>query len=202
MLAARLPTAVAATAPAGRQTVELARHLGFAILELGVSAWQAIYGPPHKALREGYRAAVLAVARDLLAAAERHRDRALDGPADREHFSEQLLLALPYALAAMQLDRFHLAAAGADPTVRHHASTAEETFVRLQESLVHQWLDCDDAQLRSDRDRIRDAQRRGDALAVQLLLREGELALFRPRAVRGLLLGDVPWPSRTESPER
>src|SRR6185436_9794948 len=126
LLAARLPAAVAVAAPSERQTVELARHLSFAVLELGVSAWQAIYGPPHKALREGYRNAVIAAARDMLAAAERHRDLALDGPADPEYFSEQLLLALPYAFAALQLDRFILAAdPGADEAVRAHSTAAE-----------------------------------------------------------------------------
>jgi hypothetical protein len=200
LLAARLPPAVAAGVPAGRQTVESARHLGFAILELGVSAWQAIHGPPHKALREGHGAAVLAVARDLQAAAERHRDRALDGPADREHFSEQLLLALPYALGAMQLDRFLLAASpDVDHAVRAHSTAAEEMFVRLQDGLVHQWLDCDDARLREDRDKIIDARQRGDALAVHLLLREAELGLLRPRAARDWLLGAGPFSPRTEA---
>jgi hypothetical protein len=175
--------------------VELARHLGFAILELGVSAWQAIYGPPHKALREGFRGAVLATAGELLTAAERHRDRALAGPADREEFSEQLLLALPYALAALQLDRFVAAEAGADPAARLHATAAEETVVRVHEGLVHQWLDWDDSRFHADRERILDARRRGDVLAVELLLREGELALFRPRAARSLLLADSPDPS-------
>jgi hypothetical protein len=47
-----------------------------------------------------------------------------------------------------------------------------------------------------------DAQRRGDALLVHLLLREGELGLRRPRAARKWLLGDVPSPPRPEAPRR
>ncbi|GGM36277.1 hypothetical protein GCM10012275_04400 [Longimycelium tulufanense] len=194
LVVARLPSAIAAAGQA--QRVEFTRFFSFGMLELGVSPGQAIYGLCGKALREGHAEVVFRAAEDLLREAERRRDTALDGPPDRDAFGELLFAAAPYALAALLL-----ASAAADEGSSAELAvqaTAEELFVRLQDGLVHQWADLGDVRLREERRQIREAQQRGDTLTVNLIVREGELGLHRPRAVRDLLLGKMPWPNAEE----
>jgi nitroreductase len=181
LVAACLPPILAAMQPNGiEQLTHFTRYFGFSVLELRVSPWQALYGPAHKAIREGFATAVAGVARQLLDEAERLRDEGLGGPSDRDTFSSCLFKAQPYALAAAKLYSFLN-----DPPLE---TTAEETLARIRDGIIHQWLDFDDADLYRDRDAIRAARRHGDHTAVQLILREGEMALKRPRSVRTFLL--------------
>jgi hypothetical protein len=197
LVAVVLPQCVAAHASSDAH-VELGRYFVFSIAEMRVSAWQAIYGPVHKALREGYAAAVLATAWQLLARAEGQRDAALCGAADRDAFSEQLFLGAPAALAATLLAKM-ADEAGVSDTGKLR-TRADELHARMQDGILHQWLDFDDARLQQERRDILAAQRRGDTLEVNLALRRGEDGLRRPRSVRDLLLGNMPWPTFTEEP--
>ncbi len=200
LLVAHLPLAIEEDNRSEIPEVELTRYFTFGVLEMAISPWQAIYGPAHKALREKYRSVVLKVAQALLSAAEEYKDAALDGPADREYFSEQLFLAAPYAFAALQLFQF-AREQQVDEEVQSYATRTEELFVRIQDGLTRQWLDLDDVRLQQEHQAILEAQSQGDTRTVKLPLREGEEKLGRPRSVRDLLLGKKPWPTMKKESE-
>ena len=185
LVAAYVPLRVAAGDPE-----QLARHLTYALLEARVSPWQAIYGVVQKGVREGLSTEVGQAADALLADAERHRDLALDGTLDRDVFSRTLFLGAPRAWAAMQLYRL-LRDASPDPEPiprQKRRVVAEELAVRMQDGVVHQWLDVGNARTAGERRKVQETLARGDEPAVRDLLLQGERRLLRPRAARDLLL--------------
>jgi hypothetical protein len=55
--------------------------------------------------------------------------------------------------------------------------------------MIEQWADMGEQRLRSERDQIAEARRRGDKVTEWSILNEGEQALRRPRSARAFLTG-------------
>jgi hypothetical protein len=200
LIAANVPHRIAAPFSAADHIEQLTRYVLFSLLEMRISPWQAIYGVAQKAVREGFGNVLEEVADELLAQAEQHRDQALDGPIDRDYFSEQLFLGMPKAWTAMHLYRIlkDLAPEGEKSHRPKRRTAAEELAVRMQDGIAYQWLDVDDARIAAEWREIHRMQQAGDNAGVRNALREGEARLFWPRAARSLLLGPSPWSNTPE----
>ncbi len=198
LVAGYVPKRVAQLSTGEDKVQQLARYMTFSLLEMKVSPWQAVNGVARKALREGEMQALEQAADDMLSDAEQHRDRALDGSLDRNLFSEQLFLGTPKAWTAMQIyELLREMSPGSETVIRQKRhTTAEELAVRMQDGVAYQWVDFDDARIAEEWEKVQEARRARDNFAVQEILLQGELRLFRPRAARKLLLGPSRWPDR------
>jgi hypothetical protein len=188
LVVAGLPGAIADRLDGGGPA-EFVRYFLFGLLEARVSPFQAVVGLAGKAVREGQLTALVDAGRDLLDEAGRLRDEAMDGPPSRDFFSWCLFRAQPYALAATHLLRIAAEAPADDqPATARLAAAADEVLTRLHDGILHQWSDFGDMRLNQEREVIRAARARGDETTVQLILRDGEFALRRPRSAREYLL--------------
>lgn len=195
LVVAHAPQRVASRFTGSDYLEQLTRYQVFALRALKSSPNRATYSVTVKAVREGFAEVMDQVADDLLSQAEQHRDQALDGPLDRDYFSNQLFLGTAKASAAMHLYQLLKEAApkGESGHRPKRRAVAEELAVRMQDGVDRQWLDVGDVQMARDWEEAHRLKEIGDERGLRRFLTEGELRLFRPRAARELLLGPSPW---------